>query len=171
MIPRDIPTWNGADLNRSAINAQNILNDLSRRKPSVIIFLLDCCRVYHSRNPDIDARNPNADDSKSVGLKVMRKAGSLVAFACAPGTIAIDGRGQRNGLFTKHLLKHITTSNKDIKMILRYVTRGVKKESDSRQIPFQNVALEERNIYLCFERTAKPFKSGKFDNQFNRSCP
>ena len=66
----------------------------------------------------------------------MHKAGSLIAFACAPGTISIDGRGQRNGLFTKHLLQHITTPNEDIQMILRHVTKGVVEESKSKQIPF-----------------------------------
>ena len=168
MIPRDIPTWNGADLNRSAVNAQDILNDLSRRKPYVIVFLLDCCRGYHLRNPDVDARDPNASNSKSVGLKAMHKAGSLIAFACAPGTIAIDGSGQRNGLFTKHLLKHITTSNEDIRMILSDVTKGVTQESESKQIPFQSVSLEERNIYLCQKQLSRP-KPGKFDNQFSHS--
>ena len=61
LIPRDIPTWEEVELNRDAINAQDILNDLSRRKPYVIIFLLDCCRGYHLRNPNIDARDPNVE--------------------------------------------------------------------------------------------------------------
>ena len=94
----------------------------------------------------------------------MHKAGSLIAFSCAPGTIAVDGKGRRNGLFTKHLLKHITTPNQDIRKILTNVTKGVKKESGSSQIPFQSVSLEEWNICLC------PDPSGKFYNQFNLSC-
>ncbi|CAF4356485.1 unnamed protein product, partial [Rotaria sordida] len=43
-------------------------------------------------------------------------AGSLIAFACAPGAIANDLEGQRNGLFTKYLLRHIGTANEDIRM-------------------------------------------------------
>ncbi|CAF4968174.1 unnamed protein product, partial [Rotaria magnacalcarata] len=31
------------------------------------------------------------------------KAGTLIAFACAPGTIAQDGTNEQNGLFTKYL--------------------------------------------------------------------
>ena len=98
----------------------------------------------------------------------MHKAGSLIAFACAPGTVAIDGKGQRNGLFTKHLLKYITIPNEDIRMILSDVTKGVTQESESKQIPFQSVSLEERNIYLCQKQSSRS-KPGKFDNQFNHS--
>ncbi|CAF1275226.1 unnamed protein product [Rotaria sordida] len=156
LIPRDTPTLNGADLNKSAINAQDILNTLSDRKPYVTIFLLDCCRKYHLRNPEGDARDPDASGSKPVGLKAMHKAGSLIAFACAPGTLAIEGKGEKNGLFTKHLLKHITTTNEDIRMILSDVTDGVIEESKSKQIPFLSASLSKRNIYLYGQRRDRP---------------
>ncbi|CAF1389549.1 unnamed protein product [Rotaria sordida] len=149
LIPKDTPKLNGADLSKSAINAQDVLNSLSDRKPYVIIFLLDCCRKYHLRNPDINARSRDGSDGKSAGLKAMYKAGSLVAFACAPGTIAIEKKEEKHGLFTKHLLKHITKANEDVQLILRDVAKGVAEESKSRQIPFVNAALLERDIYLC----------------------
>ncbi|CAF4974478.1 unnamed protein product, partial [Rotaria sp. Silwood1] len=156
LIPADTPTLNGADLNKCAINAQDILNNLSDRKPYVTIFLLDCCRNYHLRNHELDARNTDANDPKSIGLKAMHNAGSLIAFACAPGTIAIDGREEKNGLFTKHLLKHIFTPNEDIQMILRDVTKGVTQESKSKQIPFVSASLSEREIYLCYQPANQP---------------
>ncbi|CAF1359555.1 unnamed protein product, partial [Rotaria sordida] len=156
LIPKDTPTLNGAALNKNAINAQHILNTLSDRKPYVTIFLLDCCRKYHLRNPEVDARDPDASGSKSVGLKAMSKADSLIAFACAPGTIAIEEKGQKNGLFTKHLLKHIRTANEDIQMILRDVTDGVMEESKSKQIPFVSASLSKKNICLCSQQINQP---------------
>ncbi|CAF1020209.1 unnamed protein product [Rotaria sordida] len=144
LIPKDTPTLNGAVLNRCAINAQDIIDTLSDRNPYVTIFLLDCCRKYHLCNPEVDARDPDASGSKSVGLKPMHKAGSLIAFACAPGTIAIEGKGQKNGLFTKHLLKHTTSVNEDIQMILRDVAKGVTQESKSKQIPFMQSQIENQ---------------------------
>ncbi|CAF4139710.1 unnamed protein product, partial [Rotaria sordida] len=158
LIPKDTPTLNGAALNKNAISAQDILNTLSDHNPYVTIFLLDCCRKYHLHNPEVDARDPDASGSKLVGLKAMHKAGSLIAFACAPGTIAIEGKGQKNGLFTKHLLKHITTANEDIQMILRDVAKGVTQESKSKQIPFVSASLLERDIYLCSQQTKRPHK-------------
>ncbi|CAF5126250.1 unnamed protein product [Rotaria sp. Silwood1] len=170
LIPADTPTLNGADLNKCAINAQDILNNLSDCKPYVTIFLLDCCRNYHLRNRELDARDADANDPKSIGLKAMHKAGSLIAFACAPGTIAIDGREEKNGLFTKHLLKHIFTPNEDIQMILRDVTKGVKQESKSKQIPFVSASLSEREIYLCYQPTNQPREPGKYASKFYFSC-
>ncbi|CAF2944235.1 unnamed protein product [Rotaria sp. Silwood2] len=170
LILTDTPNLDGAALNKSAINAQNILDTLSDRNPYVTIFLLDCCRKYHLRNPQVNARDPDASEPKSIGLKAMQKAGSLIAFACAPGTIAIEGKGERNGLFTKHLLKNIKTANEDIQMILRDVTNGVIQESESKQIPFVTAALLKRDIYLYSQQTKRPHKPGKYDSEFYCSC-
>ena len=74
--------------------------------------------------------------------------GTLIAFACAPGTIAVDASEQKNGLFTKYLLKHIPTPNEDILKVLTNVTHEVVKESKSKQSPFLSVSLTQ-NIYLC----------------------
>ena len=139
----------GPDLRRHTVNAQDLLHNLSNRKPFAIIFLLDCCRTYPLRNPDPDARSLNASLSAPSGLKPMHEAGSLIAFACAPGTIAKDGRGQRNGLFTKYLLRYLPTGDEDIQMILRDVTDGVMEESNSLQVPYSNASLRYRPICLC----------------------
>ncbi|CAF1596056.1 unnamed protein product [Rotaria sp. Silwood1] len=170
LIPSDTPTLSGADLNTSAINAQDILNNLSNRKPYVTIFLLDCCRKYHLRNPTVDARGTDLNNQKAVGLKAMHKAGSLIAFACAPGTIAIEGQGQRNGLFTKHLLENIKKKKEDIQMILRDVTKGVINESNSKQMPFVSASLSERDIYLCSGSLNQPRKFGKYASDFYCCC-
>ncbi|CAF3329042.1 unnamed protein product, partial [Rotaria sp. Silwood2] len=158
LLPKDIPDAQSVNLNRSAINAQDVLNTLDDRNPFVTIFLLDCCRKYYLRNPKLDERgDPHSSDSSPADFKPMHKAGSLIAFACAPGTGAIENRGQRNGLFTKHLLQHIKTPNEDIQMILRVVRRGVVEESKSKQIPFLSDGLLETNICLYSRPTERAY--------------
>ncbi len=71
MIPKDFPGMNDTNLNRTAIKAQAILNSLSDRSPFVLIFLLDCCRVYHLRNSDLCERSANAIDRRSTELRPM----------------------------------------------------------------------------------------------------
>ncbi|CAF5101828.1 unnamed protein product [Rotaria magnacalcarata] len=85
----------------------------------------------------------------------MHKAGSLVAFACAPGTLVDDKPEEQNSLFMKHLLKHLATPNEDIVNILRNVTRGVMQDSNSKQIPFMSVQLCHNNIYMCEQADGK----------------
>ena len=135
-MPRDVPTREAANLNRPAINAQDIPNALSDQDSYVIIFLLDCCRKYYLCSPDVDVPDPNASNSRSVSFNAMHRAGSLIGFDCASGTIAIDRKRQRNGLLTRHLLKHITALSADIRAIWKDTTKGMEKESGSRQMSF-----------------------------------
>ncbi|CAF3293856.1 unnamed protein product [Rotaria socialis] len=154
LLPKHILKIDGVNLNRSAINAQNVLNTLSDRDPFVTIFLLDCCRNYHKRNTEIYARG-DSSDSKSADFKPMDKTRSLIAFACASGTIVMDGQGQRNGLFTKHILEHTTTPNEDISLMLRDVRQKVVEASNLQQIPFVSDGLLKKNIFLYEQHRCK----------------
>jgi hypothetical protein len=91
-----------------------------------------------------------------VGLKEMKMTGSLVAFACAPGTVADDGREQQNGLFTKHLLQNLASPNKDISALIRFVNADVCHESNGKQRPeFTSSSLPKEDIYLFEEAVGK----------------
>ncbi len=155
MLPVNDEGIDSSNLRDRAINIQDELIELDARKPFVTICLLDCCRTYDLYNPDSNTLASNTNTSKSAGLAQMHAAGSLIAFACAPGTIAIDEKEERNGLFTKHLLEHITTPNQDIRMILADVTKGVTDESKSMQIPFLSLSLLEKGVYLCAQPPGK----------------
>ncbi|CAF1479150.1 unnamed protein product [Rotaria magnacalcarata] len=161
LLPKGFPDMEAADekkkaefLKKNAINAQDILNILSDRKPYAIIFLLDCSRQHFLRNIDLNKRALNANESRSVGLTAMHKADSLVAFSCAPGALVDDRSEEQNSLFMKHLLKHLATPNEDIANVLRDVTNGMMQDSNSTQIPFINVQLRHKNIYLCEQADA-----------------
>ncbi|CAF4979058.1 unnamed protein product, partial [Rotaria sp. Silwood1] len=158
-------------LKMKAINAQDILNTLSDRKPYVTIFLLDCCREYVLRNPDLNTRGPssNTRNSKSAGLAAMHKAGALVAFACAPGTYVDDRPKDKNSLFMEHLIKPIETPNEDIVNILRDVIDGVMEDSNDTQIPFLSVQLRHKNIYLCEQAQVQPKVEAPISEN-NQSC-
>ncbi|CAF2840187.1 unnamed protein product [Rotaria sp. Silwood2] len=153
IIPADNDCIHSPDLNRRAINLQDILNNFSDRRPFVTIFLMDCSRIYYLRNPAVDARSPISNDPKSVGLRAINpNVGSLIAFACAPGCIAIVAGRQQHGLFTKHLLSHIKTPNEDIRMVLSEVTKGVMEESRSKQVPYVVSSLAHKHVCL-FEQS------------------
>jgi hypothetical protein len=146
----------GPDLKDYAINVQDLLNAITNRNPFVTIFLLDCCRPYHLHNKDLITPEESEEDNQPQGLKKMSaKDGSLIAFACKPESTVDDGeKGETNSLFTKYLLKHIMTPNKDIKMILSDVIDEVKTESKSAQIPHVRSVLHE-NIYLFEQAPGK----------------
>ncbi|CAF4810516.1 unnamed protein product [Rotaria sp. Silwood1] len=107
LMLKDFSAVNTADskaaaefLKMNAINAHDILNALSARKPYAIIFLLDCCKNYSLKDLNLDKRALNGSDSKLVGLTGMHKTGSLIAFACAPvvSIIPINAQWSQNGV-------------------------------------------------------------------------
>ncbi|CAF1264617.1 unnamed protein product [Adineta ricciae] len=142
----------GTDLKRYAINAQQFLNNIDDRNPFAILFFLDCCRTYHLKQERSPKSLKSCSPDQLHGLKSMSpKIGSLIAFACAPGTTADDGNNrEKNGLFTKHLLKHLSTTKEDVIGILMNVTDGVIQESNSQQIPHVTFVLTKK-IFLCNE--------------------
>ncbi|CAF3463969.1 unnamed protein product, partial [Rotaria sp. Silwood2] len=104
-------------LKRYMIHVQRLVDDFSDQLPFVTICLLDCYRVYCLRNPNLakfTAKNPRSEICEVRDQKKIVNAGSLIGFACAPGTQADDNEKQANGLYTKHLLEHIVKPNRDI---------------------------------------------------------
>lgn len=145
IIPADDANMEPEQFSRRAIKLQEILNNIADRNPFVVIFFLDCNRGYVLRNHKLDARSPGS----SGGLKPMVScAGSLIAFACAPGCITCDDSEQENSLFTKHLLRHIKTPNEDIHILLTRVNGEVIEESNACQIPYFCSSLRKSPVCL-----------------------
>ncbi|UJR07420.1 hypothetical protein I4U23_011706 [Adineta vaga] len=140
----------GPDLKKYAINAQTLLNNIDDRDPFLTIFLLDCCRTYHLGHIESEKNKRGDVTNRSKGLSLMPpKIGSLIAFACAPGRDADDGNnGEKNGLFTKYLLQHLSTPNEDIEILLRRVRNNVMEESEDEQIPHVTSVLRYDHICL-----------------------
>jgi hypothetical protein len=86
-----------------------------------------------------------------TGLHAMEAPiGTYIVFACSPNQTASDGEIiDRNGLFAKHLLKHIGKPNKDITQLFRTVTNGVCIESKQKQRPMRmDNLMQSGHIYL-----------------------
>ena len=59
---------------------------------------------------------------RGLAAEVNAGIGTMIAFATAPNSIAIDGMvGQRNSPYTTALLKHIRTPGADISVVMRLV--------------------------------------------------
>ena len=123
---------------------------------------MDCCRTYLLNIPDA---NPHSTTSSGL-IAMAANVGTLIAFACAPGTIAVDASEQENGLFTKYLLNHIPKPNEDIRMILADVTDEVMRESNSKQCPYTSAMLRQRNICL-YEQLSREYQ---YFTSYEKEC-
>lgn len=116
----------------SAINANLVLKKMESASNPLNMMFLDACR-----------NNPfeRSFRSGSRGLAQMdAPAGSLIAYATAPGSVAADGDG-RNGIFTKHLLKAISKQSIELSEVIKTVGAGVQSETGRKQIPWTSSSV------------------------------
>jgi len=98
-------------------------------------------------------------NTEGKGLHSMEPpSGTFIQFACGPNRTASDGlETERNGLFTKHLLRHIASPNKEITQVCRDIAYDVFEESNEIQKPLSiDGILKSRHIYLNESTEIKP---------------
>jgi hypothetical protein len=69
----------------------------------------------------------------------------LIAFATAPGHVAMDGSSEHSP-FTEALLRHIETPDIEVRQMLTEVRRDVKLSTRGQQVPWDNSSLD-RNFF------------------------
>ena len=117
-----------------AIEAQAVLDKMESAGNGINLMILDACRD-----------NPFARSfrSSSRGLVQMEQpVGTLVAYATAPGSVASDGQGTTNGLYTTHLLQQMEQPGVKVEEVLKQVRGAVRRASLGRQVPMEWNALE-----------------------------
>ncbi|CAF3277936.1 unnamed protein product, partial [Rotaria socialis] len=140
-------------MSNSKNNSPNI-----RRKLALVIGNQNYVKrpLRHSENDANDLHAVLTDIGFTVDrelnllVKMTAPGGSIIQFACAPGYRAADGYDQeRNGLYTKYLLKHIARPKVEINLIFRRITRDVFEESKAKQKPYiKGDLMTEEPIYL-----------------------
>lgn len=121
--------------NYNCARVDSILDFMEVSKSNTNIIILDACRD----NPLTRSLKPGFG---SRGLaSVNAPAGSLIAYATAPGKTANDNRNENNGLYTGELIKHINNKGITIEEMFRKVRRAVMDSSDDRQIPWESTSL------------------------------
>ncbi len=118
----------------TAVDAQSVLDKMESAGSGTNIVILDACR-----------NNPFARSFRSAqqGLAQMdAPVGTLVAYATAPGAVAIDTLpGLRNGLYTTHLLDAIRRPGQKVEDVLKQTRNAVLRASGNKQMPWEASAL------------------------------
>jgi hypothetical protein len=143
LIPVDAEIKSEEDVIDQAIDTGFIMGRIELAKRGANIIIIDACRD-----------NPFGTRVKSArsGLAPMEApAGTIIAFATAPGRVAEDG-GNRNSPYTKHLLMQLDIPRQPIERVFKETRKGVIAETKGRQIPWENTSLSEE-IILNFEKT------------------
>jgi hypothetical protein len=129
LLPVDSNLKSEAEVRYKTVNLGQILGEMGNAKNGMNIVILDACR---------DNPLPKTYRSATTGLaEVDAPKGTLVGFATAPGSTALDGNG-RNGVYTKHILQHIKDTGLPVEQVLKKVLQGVNEETDGKQTPWMS---------------------------------
>lgn len=116
-----------------AVDVGNVLAEMDYARNRLNIVILDACRD-----------NPFARSfrSSAMGLAgINAPTGTLVAYATAPGSVAVDGAGE-NGLYTGEVIKAMTVPGMKIEDVFKQVRSAVREATQGRQVPWESSSLE-----------------------------
>jgi len=133
LLPTAIDARSPVDIEEDGLNLSYVLRGLEEMRSSPNIVVLDACR----ENPFPQLTSAGA----AQGLARMEPpVGTMLVYATAPNGIALDGIGE-NGLFTKHLVKHLPTPGQKIDELFQIVSQAVEDEAKTNgmeQVPYRS---------------------------------
>lgn len=132
LIPVDANLGSELDVEADSLAVDRLLGKLKDRHTRLKLFLLDGCR-----------NNPFPSQSRGIrqGLAEIRApAGTLIAYATSPGTVALDGDGPHSP-YTTALLHHLRSPGLKIEDALKRVRTDLVLQTDLRQVPWESSSL------------------------------
>ncbi len=158
LVPVETRAGTEIEIKNQSFNISSLLNGMRNIKTATNIIILDACRdnpFKYANQPGIRSRSvtpnrslvrvsiPKLDSGLS---KLNAPSNTLIAFATAPGKVALDGKG-RNSPYTSQLIASLQRSGLTIGEVFRQVRLSVVKESKGKQIPWESSSLL-KNFYF-----------------------
>ncbi|WP_027720464.1 caspase family protein [Maridesulfovibrio zosterae] len=132
LVPLFMKIQGQADVEYEAIDAGKVLAKMEDAGNRMNIVILDACRNNPFKRSFRSARN---------GLAQMdAPTGSFIAFATAPGDVALDGKGH-NSPYVANMLRNMFVKNITIEQFFKRVRRGVMKDTNKKQVPWESSSL------------------------------
>ncbi|MDM8561785.1 SUMF1/EgtB/PvdO family nonheme iron enzyme [Candidatus Marithioploca araucensis] len=170
LVPLRVDIQHEVDIEDEALRADYVLRFMKHENKGVNIVILDACR---KSIPEHFLRKKKGflDDLRSGLAEMKAPANSLIAYATQPNTDSWSGLpGERNSLYTKHLLAKLRSMSHLSMMNVFFAVRDqVMRETEAeeiQQVPWESVSLRKM---LCFGECgnvsttqANSFRENKF---------
>jgi hypothetical protein len=132
LVPTMARIYSEEEVEYESIDVGFILAQMEIARNRMNILILDACR-----------NNPFARSwrSSATGLAFINApAGTLIAYATSPGSVASDGTGE-NGLYTEELLQQVGIKGLKIEDVFKNVRVNVMARSNNLQTPWESSSL------------------------------
>ena len=138
LLPVDVEIRSEAEVRLQGINLNEVLVTLGDGAQRLGIAILDACR-----------NNPFAGLTRGGGrglAPVVAPAGTLIAFATAPGEVAYDGNGV-NSPYTTALAQAIPVKGLAIEDVFKRTRQRVMAATRRAQVPWEHSSLVGRFVF------------------------
>ncbi|MGR3620821.1 caspase family protein [Pseudophaeobacter sp.] len=140
LLPVDVALSDAADLDLMAVEAQSVLRQMASARNRTNLVILDACR----NNPFEDI----ADLDESGLAEMKAPTGTFLAYATAPGSVALDGQGD-NSPFTLALAEQISVPGLPVEQAFKEVRRAVLTQSKGQQTPWDTSSLVSDFVFVA----------------------
>lgn len=142
---------NNEDYADYGIDANQILQTMDDAHDRVNLLVLDACRDDPFKN------RFKSRSLSSIGLAPMdAPKGTLIAFSTAPGSIARDGGGGKDSVYTHYLLEKIALPGLPLEEIFKQVRIAVTEATHDKQIPWESSSLTGDFYFVPPDSALKP---------------
>jgi tetratricopeptide (TPR) repeat protein len=147
LLPVDVKFTGVSDFTSEMTEVSTILAGLDDGIRANVV-ILDACRdnplVQQTAQPASASRAITVPTGlaspSSLGKGATSGAGTLLAFATAPGDVALDGEGA-DSPFSLALARHISTPGHEVQQMLTRVRAEVVAATKGKQVPWSNSSL------------------------------
>lgn len=145
LVPVQAHIENELDLRYETLDLGDVRDALEFTGARLKMVILDACRdnplAKMLQRKDAALGRGFALSDGLAPMDVDQASGMFIAYATAPGSVALDGSNQRNSPFTKALLSHIATPNVDVRVMFGDVRADVMQATNGRQTPWTEEAM------------------------------
>lgn len=132
MVPVDAAIRTERDVEAEAVDVATVLAQMDAAKNRLNVVILDACR---------DNPYGRSFRSKARGLaSIDAPSGTLIAYATAPGQVALDGEGE-NGVYTGELVKAIQVPGLRIEDVFKRTRLAVQAQTKGQQVSWESSSL------------------------------
>ncbi len=114
------------------LEIDHVLGRMGNAETDLSIVILDACR-----------NNPFNRGSRAISRGLAQTSaprGTFVAYATAPGEIALDGAG-KNSPYTAAIVKNLKVPGLKLEDVFKRVRQDVAQQTNGRQIPWENSSI------------------------------
>ena len=131
LVPIDADITTEGSVSSESVDVERVLDQLSPARLAMVV--LDACR----NNPF--ERRFRSGAGRGLA-QIDAPAGTLIAYATAPGKIALDGEGA-HGTYTEALLQAIESPGLKVEDVFKQVRIQVLKVTNNQQVPWESSSL------------------------------